>query len=71
MTKQELERINLLAAKSRTAAGLTAEEKTEQASLRKRYIGEVKASLRTQLDHADVLNPDGSVTPLTRKAAQP
>ena len=67
MTKQEIERINFLAAKSKTVEGLTGEEKEEQASLRKRYIEDVKASLRAQLDSAEVQNADGSVTPLQKR----
>lgn len=69
MTTQELERINVLAAKSRTQPGLTDEEKEEQASLRQKYIAEMKASLRGQLDSIDVQNPDGSVTSLAKKPA--
>ena len=38
MTDEKIARINALAKKSRTPEGLTAEEKAEQASLRREYI---------------------------------
>lgn len=66
MTKEQIARINALAAKSRQG-NLTDEEKAEQSSLRKQYLDEVKASLRAQLDAARVQNPDGTVSPLYQK----
>lgn len=60
MTKPEMDRINALAAKSRTAAGLTDAEKAEQAALRQAYIACVKASLRTQLAQIEMVEPDVS-----------
>ena len=38
MTDEKIARINALAKKSRTPEGLTAEEKAEQASLRREYL---------------------------------
>ena len=38
MTKEKIARINELAKKSRTEAGLTEAEKAEQAALRREYI---------------------------------
>lgn len=67
MEQKKLDRINELARKSRTAEGLTEEEKAEQALLRREYIDSFKASLRAQLDNTDLVHPDGSVRPLTRK----
>ena len=45
-----VERINLLAKKSRET-GLTAEEKEEQAKLRKEYVEAVKRNLAAQLEN--------------------
>ena len=66
MTKAEIDRINELAAKSRTEEGLSDEEKAQQASLRQAYITSVKASLRTQLENTEILEPDGSITKLKK-----
>ena len=51
MTKEKIARINELAKKSKTPAGLTEAEQAEQAALRQEYVAEMKASLRAQLDH--------------------
>lgn len=53
-------RINELAAKSRTAEGLTEAEKEEQANLRREYIEAYRASLRSTLENTVVVRPDGS-----------
>ncbi len=53
MDKEKIERINFLARKSKTAEGLTAEEKEEQAKLRKEYIASFRASLKAQLDNIE------------------
>ena len=60
-------RINELARKSRTAEGLTEEEKAEQAALRREYVDAVKASLAGHLDNTVVLNPDGTKKKLKQK----
>ena len=49
ITEEEIKRINELAAKSKTSDGLTETEKTEQATLRKKYIESVRENLRSQL----------------------
>lgn len=67
MTKEKIARINELAKKSRTEQGLTEEEKTEQATLRKEYIDEMKQSLRSQLDHADYLDEKGVRRPVSER----
>lgn len=67
MTQADIARINALAAKSRTPEGLTDEEKTEQASLRKRYIESMKSSLRAQLDNTYVVDEKGNKTKIERK----
>ena len=60
-------RINELARKSKTEAGLTEEEKAEQAVLRREYIDSVKASLVGHLENTTILRPDGSKEKVTRK----
>ena len=47
MTQEKIARINELAAKSRTEQGLTEEEQTEQAALRREYVDAMKHSLKT------------------------
>ena len=55
ITDEKVARINELARKSRTAEGLTEEEKAEQAALRREYVDAVKASLAGHLDNTVVL----------------
>lgn len=66
MDQKKIDRINVLARKSK-AEGLTEEEKKEQALLRQEYIAAVRRNLRGQLDNIDVLNPDGSIENLGNK----
>ena len=47
--------------------GLTPEEKEEQAMLRKNYIANVRAGLKSQLDNIDIEEKDGSITNLGEK----
>lgn len=67
MTDERIRRINELAQKSRTPAGLTEEEKAEQAALRREYIDAMKNSLRSQLDATVVVDVNGNHMPLKRK----
>ena len=60
MTKEKIARINELAKKSKTPAGLTEAEQAEQAALRQEYVAEMKASLRAQLEHTMIQEPDGT-----------
>ena len=69
MEKTRLARINELYKKSQNE-GLTAEEKQEQPDLRNKYIQAVRNNLRGTLNNISVLNPDGSVTELTKKNKQ-
>lgn len=71
MTMQEkIERINALYHKSQTAEGLNEEEKQEQAKLRADYIASVRNNLRGTLNNVSILNPDGTVTDLSKKNLQ-
>ena len=67
--QQKIDRINVLARKAK-AEGLTENEKKEQALLRQEYIAAVRKNLRSQLDHIDVVNPDGSIENLGEKYAR-
>ncbi len=67
ITDEKIARINALARKSRTAEGLTEEEKAEQAALRKEYVEAVKESLQGQLDHTTIVEPDGTRHKLPRQ----
>lgn len=66
MDQKKIDRINVLARKSK-AEGLTEDEKKEQALLRKEYIANVRRNLRAQLDNIDVINPDGTTENLGEK----
>ncbi len=67
MTKIEIDRINALAAKSKTDSGLTSDELSEQKQLRQKYISEMKASLRSGLESVKLQDEDGTITSLTKK----
>lgn len=68
MTMDEtIKRINELYHKSQTE-GLTEEEKTEQAELRKRYVESIRGNLRAQLDSISVERPDGTIEKLKSKS---
>lgn len=68
ITDEKVARINELSRKSRTAEGLTEEEKAEQAALRREYVEAVKQSLQGQLDHTVILHPDGTKKKLKKKS---
>ncbi|TLS50150.1 DUF896 domain-containing protein [Paenibacillus antri] len=57
MISGRVQRINELARKQKSV-GLTAEEKLEQAELRKQYIDNLKASLRQQLDSIEFVDDE-------------
>lgn len=63
---QLIDRINELYHKSQ-GEGLTAEEKEEQARLRKEYVKIVRQNFRNQLDNIDIENEDGTITNLGEK----
>jgi len=67
ITDEKIARINALARKSRTAEGLTQEEKAEQAALRREYVDAVKASLTAHLDNTLIQEPDGTRHKLPKK----
>lgn len=69
MDQPKLDRINELYRKSQ-AEGLTEAEKQEQQELRAEYVRLVRANLRGTLSNISLLNPDGSVTDLSKKNKQ-
>lgn len=67
MTSEKIKRINELARKSRTPAGLTEAELVEQAILRREYIADWRASLENQLDNTYIVEADGTKRKLEKK----
>ncbi|WP_026907545.1 DUF896 domain-containing protein [Paucisalibacillus globulus] len=64
LTKEKLERINALASKAKTTAGLTEEEKKEQKQLREEYLNNIRSSFKNQFKTMTVIDPAGNdVTP--------
>ncbi len=61
-----LERINELAHKAKRE-GLTDEEIMERDALRKEYLANFRSRMRSQLEQIQIVEADGSVTPVTRK----
>lgn len=53
ITKEDIERINFLANKSKTDE-LTSEEKAEQQILRRKYIDWIKSQVKVQLDSIEI-----------------
>ena len=67
ITQEKIDRINALARKSKTPAGLTEAEREEQKVLRAEYVAAFKQSLVSQLDNTYVLRPDGTKEKLIKK----
>lgn len=67
MEQEAIERINALAKKAKSPAGLTGEERAEQQALRRAYVAEYRRNLEAQLAQVRVLGPDGVPRPLPRK----
>ncbi len=64
---EKIKRINELYHKSKMAEGLTEEEKTEQQSLRKEFIANIRTNLKNQLDNISIEKEDGTVENLGEK----
>ena len=58
--EERIARINELYHKSQ-GEGLTADEKEEQARLRREYVASVRNNLKAQLDNITIERPDGTV----------
>ena len=61
------DRINELARKAKSPAGLTPEEEAERALLRQEYIAACKSNLMAHLDNTLIQHPDGTRTRLRKK----
>jgi len=66
ISEEQIKRINELYHKSKDV-GLTPEEAAEQKQLRMDYVAAIRADLQSSLASVDILNPDGSITPLKKK----
>lgn len=66
MTEEKIDRINVLAHKSKSV-GLTDEEKAEQAALRREYIDSMKASLIGQLENTYIVDEKGNKKKVEKK----
>ena len=66
---EQIARINELYHKSQ-GEGLTAEEKEEQARLRRDYVESIKMNLAGQLDNISIINEDGTITKAHKKNLQ-
>ncbi|MCI8740803.1 MAG: DUF896 domain-containing protein [Oscillibacter sp.] len=67
MNQRQIERINELARKAKTAEGLTEEEKAEQAVLRRAYIDSVVGNLKDQLNNTVIVDEKGQRRKLKEK----
>lgn len=66
MEQKKLDRINELAKKQK-GDGLSAEEKEEQASLRREYVDSYKKSLVSQLESTYIIDEKGDKKKVTKK----
>lgn len=66
MNESKIERINELYKKSQKEE-LTKEEKEEQKKLRQEYVAAIRGNLKEQLNNVSLLNPDGTITELSKK----
>ena len=69
MNQEKINRINILYKKSKNE-GLTEEEALEHKQLRQEYIMAIRRNLRGTLNNVSILNPDGSVTDLSKKSEE-
>ena len=67
MEQKKIDRINELARKAKSPAGLTPEEEAERALLRQEYIADCKSNLMAHLDKTLIQHPDGTRTRLRKK----
>lgn len=66
MNEERIRRINALYHKSQNE-GLTDEERAEQKALREEYLAAIRADLRGTLNNISILEPDGSITALSKE----
>ena len=70
MTKDKIDRINALYAKSQTEEGLTDEERREQQELRAEYIRSVKRNLSLQLENTVIVDEQGNTRNVEKKGTK-
>ena len=66
VTQEKIDRINELARKAKTE-GLTEEEAAERHKLRQEYLENFRKNFESQLSQIQIVEPDGSVTPVVKK----
>lgn len=67
MESEKIDRLNALARKAKAGEALSEAEQAERDALRREYVDAVKGNLRTQLDNAWVVGPDGTKRRLVRR----
>lgn len=67
MTQKEIDRINELSRKAKSAEGLTEAETAERAALRQKYVASYRESLIAQLENTVIVEPDGTRHKLGKK----
>ena len=67
MDEKKIARINELAKKARSEAGLTPEEMVERDLLRQEYVAAYRESLVAQLENTYIVEPDGTKHKLGKK----
>lgn len=67
MEQSKIDRINELARKSKTAEGLTEEEKAEQFRLRREYIAEWRQAAEQTFDNVYIVDERGVEHKLRKK----
>ena len=59
--EEKIKRINELYRKSKTAEGLTEQEKAEQHALRMEFVANVRANVRSTMNNVSVEREDGTI----------
>lgn len=67
MDEKKIARINELAKKAKSEAGLTPEEMVERDLLRQEYIAAYRNNLVAQLENTYIVEPDGTKHKLGKK----
>ena len=67
MDEKKIARINELAKKAKSEAGLTPEEMVERDLLRQEYVAAYRNNLVAQLENTYILEPDGTKHKLGKK----
>ncbi len=70
MDQKKIDRINELSRKARTPEGLTEEEQSERAALRREYVDAVVGNLKAQLDNTYIVDEQGNKTKLKMRGEE-